>query len=131
MTELLQHWVTIQAKTRPDDVALVMGSDRVTYGRLDADSTRLAHAFRDMGFNKGDRICLLMPKSPLAIVSILGILKADCTYVPIEPSSPSARIAKMLVSCEPSCILVTESTTDLMRELLSKETEVDPISWTE
>ena len=80
MTSLLQQWVTDQAERRPDATALVMGAERLTYGQLDALSDQLARTLRAAGCGRGDRVCFLLPKSPLAIVSMLGILKADGIY---------------------------------------------------
>jgi acyl-coenzyme A synthetase/AMP-(fatty) acid ligase len=76
MNRLLQSWVSQQAETRPDDTAIVMGSDVLTYSQLETSSNRLAHLLRDAGCKKGDRVCILMPKSPAAIVSMIDILKA-------------------------------------------------------
>ena len=35
-------------------------------------------------------------KSPMAIVALLGIYKADAIYVPLDPASPATRLAKIL-----------------------------------
>ena len=45
-------------------------------------------------------MCLLLPKSPAAIVAILGILKADAIYVPLDPASPPPRLEKMIAACD-------------------------------
>jgi len=66
-------------------VAVVGNDERLTYARLEEQSNQLARLLRDAGCKKGDRVCLLMPKSPTAIVSLLGIYKADCLYVPLDP----------------------------------------------
>src|SRR5216684_3254138 len=100
MRGLLQDWVTTQAERDPDATAVVLNTERLTYGQLDDLSNRLARILREGGCNKGDRVCLLMPKSPAAIVALLGIYKADCVYVPLDPSSPAPRLAKILESCE-------------------------------
>jgi hypothetical protein len=47
-------------------------------------------------------------KSPLAIASILGILKADCIYVPVDPESPPQRACTIMKSAEPTAILADE-----------------------
>src|SRR5437899_11170128 len=105
MISLLQHWVMGQAERRPDATALVMGGDRLTYGQLDTLSNQLARTLKAAGCERGDRVCFLLPKSPLAIVSMLGILKADCIYIPVDPSSPAPRVAKIVRSGEPRVIL--------------------------
>src|SRR5207249_9233502 len=58
-------------------------------------SNQLARTLKAAGCERGDRVCFLLPKSPLAIVSMLGILKADCIYIPVDPSSPAPRVAKI------------------------------------
>ncbi|MGH8641490.1 MAG: AMP-binding protein, partial [Burkholderiales bacterium] len=96
MTTLLQHGVTAQAQARPEATALVFKSARMTYGALEETSNRLARLLADVGCRRGDRVGLLVPKSPLAIAAILGTLKADAIYVPMDPASPAARQARVL-----------------------------------
>lgn len=105
MSELLQHLPADAAQRRPDEPALVMGGRRLTYGELESASNRLAFLLRAHGLHRGDRVAVLMPKSPEAVVSFLGILKADCTYVPVDPASPPARVAKIIASCQSRWIL--------------------------
>ena len=121
MKALLQHWVTDQAERRPDAVALVMRHESLTYRELEESSNRLARLLKERHCKRGDRICLLVPKSPAAIVGILGILKADCTYVPLDTSSPASRLAKIIESCEPRCILVFEPADDVLDEAMANE----------
>ncbi len=117
MPELLQEWVTIQAERQPG--AAVVGTDeRLTYARLEEQSNQLARLLRDAGCKKGDRVCLLMPKSPTAIVSLLGIYKADCLYVPLDPAGPAARLAKIIESCESRWILAAGPVSRVLDELV-------------
>jgi acyl-CoA synthetase (AMP-forming)/AMP-acid ligase II len=87
-----------------------MGEEKVTYGQLESASKQLAKSLIAEGCKRGDRVAILLPKSPLAIVSILGILKADCIYVPLDVSSPMARLLKAVVSCAPRGFLVSAPT---------------------
>ena len=96
MPELLQDWVTIQAGKHPDNVAIQGDGEAVTYSELETRSNRLAKLLKDLGCKKGDRICLLLPKCPTALVGLLAIYKADCIYVPLDPYSPPARLGKIL-----------------------------------
>jgi amino acid adenylation domain-containing protein len=104
---LLQSFLTAQADKRPDAPALVMGQERLTFGELERRTNQLARLLRDSGLKRDDRIAVLMPKSPDAIVSFLGVLKADCIYVPMDPGSPPARIEKMLQSSGARWILAS------------------------
>ncbi len=105
MSRLLQQWVAEQASRRPDAGALVFQDRRLTYGELEARSNRLARLLREAGCARGDRVCLLSPKSPDTIVAILAVLKADAMYVPLDPGSPVARVEKMIAACDNRWIL--------------------------
>lgn len=120
MNRLLQHWVTQQAERRPDAIALVMNRERMTYRQLEESANRLARLLRAAGCRKGDRVCFLMRKCPAAIISILGILKADCMHVPLDPASPAPRIAKIVQSCGSRWILAAGPAVSSLDELLSQ-----------
>ena len=119
MTSLLQQWVTEQAERRPDAVAVVTSDQRLTYAQLEALSTRLARTLKAAGCQRGDRVCLLLPKSPQAIVSLVATLKADCVYVPLDAASPTPRALKIVEAAAPRVILAEARTASLLRGLLS------------
>src|SRR3989475_3388563 len=119
MTALLQQWVTEQAERRPEATAGVMDGARMTYEELEASSNRLARTLKAAGCQQGDRVALLLAKSPLTIVSMVGTLKADCTYVPLDASSPAPRVAKIVESAEPRVILAEARAASLLSTLLS------------
>jgi amino acid adenylation domain-containing protein len=121
MNRLLQDWVTQQAETRPDATAIVMGADALTYAQLETSSNRLAHLLQNAGCKKGDRVCILMPKSPAAIVSMIGILKAGGMHVPIDSATPAARIRHIFDSCENRWVLAAGQVSPLLDELLADQ----------
>jgi amino acid adenylation domain-containing protein len=120
MNRLLQSWVTQQAEARPDATAIVMGGERLTYGQLEVSSNQLAHVLRQSGCKLGDRVCILVPKSPAAIVSMIGILKAGCMHVPIDTATPAKRIRHIFESCENRWVLAGGSVSPLLDELLAE-----------
>jgi len=119
MPELLHEWVGRQAKRRPDAVAVVDGRETLTYAQLEERSNQLARILKSGGCRKGDRVALLMPKSPTAIVGLLGIYKADCIYVPLDPASPASRLAKILDACDNTWLLAGGPVTRLLDELVA------------
>jgi amino acid adenylation domain-containing protein len=121
MRGLLQDWVTRQAEVRPNAVAVVLGPQKLTYGQLEDASNQLARALNGVGCKKGDRVCFLMPKSPVAIISMIGILKAGCIHVPVDPTSPPLRIRKILESCENRWILAAGPVLPLLCEILDDD----------
>ncbi|MDX1983978.1 MAG: amino acid adenylation domain-containing protein [Bryobacteraceae bacterium] len=105
MNRLLQQMVSAQARQRPQAPAIVLQGQRICFEELDSLSNQLARALKQAGCERGDRVAILMPKSIPAIAAILGTLKADCAYVPMDASSPSARLEVMIRTCEARCVL--------------------------
>jgi amino acid adenylation domain-containing protein len=119
MTLLLQQGVTAQAAARPEAVALVFKNTRLTYGALEEASNRLAHALKERGCRRGDRVGLLMPKSPAAIVAMLAALKADAIYVPMDPGSPAARQARVFEVSDCRFVLAAGQVGENLRDALA------------
>jgi amino acid adenylation domain-containing protein len=57
-----------------------------------------------------DRVALCLPRTPAAIVAILGALKADAAYVPLDPKSPAERQAQVVGDCRPAAIVCDAQT---------------------
>ena len=133
MSALLHLEVTRQAEARPEAIALVYKGRRLSYCGLEAAANRLAWLLREAGCRRGDRVALLMPKAPMAIVAMLGALKADASYVPLDPAGPEARLARMLEASDCSCILAAGPVAPMLRDTLAVATlrERPTIGWLE
>jgi amino acid adenylation domain-containing protein len=118
MSNLIQAAISRQADARPDACAVHMGAAQLTYGALEQQSNQLAHALRDAGAVRGDRVYLMLPKSPQAIVGMLGVLKADCAYVPMDLASPVERLRRIMTSVEGRWVLAATSSANRLSEML-------------
>ena len=117
MSSLLHEYVAAQAERRGDAVALVMGAEQLTYAELETASNRLARMLVQAGCDHGDRVCLFAAKAPATIVAMLATLKAGCAYVPIDVTSPAARVARIVRSADPAAAFVLGSAAGLVKEL--------------
>jgi amino acid adenylation domain-containing protein len=123
MSNLLQQLISERAQARPEAPAVVAeDATSLTYGELDAGSNRLARMLRELGCRRGDRVVLLLPKAPTAIMSLLGVLKADAAYVPLDPAGPAPRLARMLEVCGCHSILAAGPAGPVLREALARAT---------
>ena len=120
MTALLQDLASRQAERNPERTALVLGGERMTYGELEATSNRLARVLHGSGCRRGDRVHLLMPKSPMAIAAIQAVLKVDAIYVPLDPAGPLPRLARIIDACGDRWILAAGPVDDLLDGLFEQ-----------
>ncbi|MDI3412129.1 AMP-binding protein [Bacillus sonorensis] len=65
-----------QAERTPEKTAVVCGAARLTYRELNNRANHLAYMLRENGVKPDTTVALMADRSPLVIVSILGILKA-------------------------------------------------------
>ena len=117
MRPALHRYVTRQADVDASALALAMDGEQWTYGELERASNRLANLLKAEGCRPGDRVALFVAKSPLAIVAMLAALKADAVYVPIDVSSPTARVGRILGIAEPAFLVLDASGASLVEAL--------------
>jgi amino acid adenylation domain-containing protein len=97
-----------QAARSPDAVAVVDAHACLTYAALNARANQLAHHLRSRGVGPETLVGLALPRSLDLLVGLLGILKADGAYLPLDLTAPPARRAFMLADAR-ATVLVTNS----------------------
>ena len=96
-----------QAKQTPNDIAVEYQHHGLSYKQLDEKSNQLARCILKQTAGENKLIAVCMDRSPEMIMAILGILKAGCAYVPIDPNYPLARI-KYILEDSKSALLLTQ-----------------------
>lgn len=105
-TERLQEPFERHAHRFPQDVALVTDDECVEYGDLDRRSNRLAHVLSQISKSAAQPVGILMNRHLDLVTGMLAILKAGCFYVPLDPSWPARRIARIVTELEIEVLLV-------------------------
>lgn len=104
--------VAARVAATPDAVAVV-GSDgeRLTYADLDARAARVAAELRDTGVRPGSLVALSLPRTPAMLAAVLGVWRAGCAYLPIDPSYPDARHEYLLRDSDAALVLTEHDVT--------------------
>jgi long-chain acyl-CoA synthetase len=66
-------------------VATIFFGGRLTYRELREQARRLAAAFRSIGVVKGERVAIMLPNCPQAIIAYYGALMAGAVVVMVNP----------------------------------------------
>jgi len=85
----------VWAARTPGAPAVVFEGEVLTYGELDAQAGRLAARLRRMGVGPEVRAGILLERSAEMIVAMLAVLQAGGSYVPLEPTTPPERLARI------------------------------------
>jgi amino acid adenylation domain-containing protein len=97
-----------QASRTPQAVAVSFGAQVLTYLQLNQRANQLARHLRARGVEKGSLVGVGVERSLDMVVALLGILKAACAYIPLDPAYPQHRLAGMMEDSKAE-LLLTQS----------------------
>ncbi|MDG1463405.1 MAG: amino acid adenylation domain-containing protein, partial [Gammaproteobacteria bacterium] len=106
--ECLHQLFEQQVSNNPAATALTCDGESLSYAELNARANRLAHHLIAKGLGADTLIGISMERSLDLVVGILGVLKAGCGYLPLDPNYPEDRLAFMVEDSQ-TPIIVTHS----------------------
>jgi amino acid adenylation domain-containing protein len=120
-----------QADRTPEAPAVSCGGERLTYRELDVRADRLARHLAAAGVRPGDVVGLCLEQSLDLVVALLAVLKAGAAYLPLDPASPTERLAFALADSG-AALVITPDFLKAEREAVAagsgdrRELESDP-----
>jgi amino acid adenylation domain-containing protein len=77
----------------PTSLAIEFEGSQWCYADVNRAANQIARFLLSHGFQREDRIGICMDRSATAIITMLGILKSGCAFVPLDPEFPKDRLA--------------------------------------
>src|SRR4030081_1605024 len=100
------HFVDAPAASHPGRPAIVGEPREVTYGELDALTSRAGNALRAQGVSRGDRVLIVLPDSAEFIAAFFGAAKIGAVAVPVNPFAKMADYIHYIENSEPRAAIV-------------------------
>ncbi|MCG1043600.1 amino acid adenylation domain-containing protein [Mycetohabitans sp. B8] len=100
-----------QAAETPDAQAVIDGHTAWTYRMLNERANRIAHHLRARGLAPGGRVALCMRRSADVVATLLAVMKAGGTYVPMDAAFPVERLQLMLDDAAPALVVTDHEAT--------------------
>ncbi len=97
-----------QAEKTPSRVAILAEGERVTYEELLSEAAKLHAYLLEKGIKEGSRIGIRLESSKELLISLLAVLKAGCTYVPLDPGLPQKRAKYIQMKAGLAAVLQNE-----------------------
>ena len=100
-----------QARLTPEKIAIIYEDKRLTYQELNSRSNQLARNLREKHNIKSDDVVgIMVERSEVMIIGLLGILKSGGAYLPLDPAYPKERINYILRDSGARVLLTGPST---------------------
>lgn len=91
-----------------DKIALRFQDLVYSYKELDELSNYICLLLEKNNIKKGDIVGIMMPRNEKILISIIGILKYGCTFLPIDIDFPKERIEYILKNSRINSVVTTE-----------------------
>ncbi|KAJ8057976.1 hypothetical protein OCU04_013149 [Sclerotinia nivalis] len=127
---LLHQYVERGSKKWPDKVALEFAtclepgnyqSQKWTYQQLDKEANRVAQMLHINGTTPGEIIAICFDKCAEASFAIIGIMKAGCGYVALDPNAPADRLKFIVEDSAAKLIITAGNPAQILKSFLDGE----------
>ncbi|MDJ0429704.1 non-ribosomal peptide synthetase [Rhodococcus qingshengii] len=101
----LSEILSDRIRATPEAIAVVAGSERVSYRELDRRSNQLARKLVDHGVRSESLVGIMLRKSVDMIVAAVAVVKAGGGYLPLDRAHPAERLAYVVEDAQPVCVI--------------------------
>jgi len=121
------------ARQSPDASAVRWNDEDLTFAELNERATSLANHLKGLGVGPDSVVALMFEHTPAMVVAVLGVLKAEAAYLPLDPGTPDQRRAFMLDDADACIVLSHEPLRKFLETEASEDREagapVPPVLW--
>ncbi len=117
------------ARYRPDHLAVVFESHRVTFRQLNARVNRLANALLAAGLSKGDKIATVLPNCLEQLDVYWAAAKTGIVVVPMSPLLQDSGLVALLDNSDSKLVISTAAFAGALDRVRDKLTAIRADRW--
>ncbi|AOT11071.1 amino acid adenylation domain-containing protein [Pseudoalteromonas luteoviolacea] len=127
MYELI-HW---QYQQVPHRTAIIDGTEEISYEKLMCAASAIATKIESQNISRGSLVAVCMARKWQLIATMIGIHKAGCAYIPIDPNYPQSRVEYMLSHSKAQAVVVDSHDTSALCAKVKTHISLDALdfSW--
>lgn len=131
---LLNKLFQRQVDQSRDEVALIAQDGQFSYDELNRKANRIANSLIKRGVDVEDRVMFILKRDSHLVATMLGIAKAGCAFIPVDPDYPENRIKEIIQDSDARYIITNSGHSPNLQlgqavsvdELLQEEDESNP-----
>ena len=113
------------AAAHPDDRAVAYAERTLAYGELNRRANQLARRLAAQGIGEGSRVVVALDPGLDVITCLLGLLKLNAVYVPLDPHNPPARLRILLDDVRADRVLASGAAVPILASLGTETVDVE------
>ena len=117
------------ARRFPLKTAIIYEGNRITYRRLNRESSSFANMLIALGVKPGEKVLLLLPNLPQAVIAYFGALKAGAVVVFTTPLSEPTELARQVRESGAKVLVTLTKLADVARAVKA-QTNLDHVIFT-
>ena len=110
----LAAFLAAHALASPQREAIACGETRLTFGEIDAQSTRLANALVSRGISLGDRVAIHLANRAEFVVAFMGAVKAGAIAITLNPKLSPSEAAFIFADARPKAVILEPETRPIL-----------------
>lgn len=107
----------MQVARTPNSIAVICGSDQISFIDLYNRAQAVAVELSDIGVTTGSVVGVALSRGIGLIVALLAIHEAGAAYLPLDPAYPADRLSYLVDDSKASLVLVDEFTATVLPPL--------------
>jgi long-chain acyl-CoA synthetase len=116
----LTDFLLESAREFPKRDAIQFMGKRITYQELLEDVYRFAHALTELGVRKGDRVSIMLPNTPQAVIAYYGALFAGAVVVQTNPMYMERELKHQLSDSGAETIICVDLVFDKVKKVMDE-----------
>jgi len=131
LDHLPSTWLASAAQQWPEETFIHSDIGSLTFSAVRTQVLRLRRWMQGQGFEKGDRIVIVMPNRAEVAVLIFAALEQGIIFTILSHQIQPEGLHRILAQCEPRCVFLDSSTAPLVVALSdAPRLEVGTAGWT-
>ncbi|MGQ0721257.1 MAG: AMP-binding protein [Candidatus Eiseniibacteriota bacterium] len=126
---LVQQFLEDSAARLPNKVALVCGSERLSYSEIDHRTGLVARRLVALGVTRHDRVAVFLDNSTEHVVAFFGVLKAGAIAIPVSPTMKARKLGYILRDSGARVLIAGAEKALVVRESAEQATELRHVVW--
>lgn len=112
--QCVHRLIEAQALRTPEAVAVLSGSDELTYAQLDRRANAVARKLAKSGVSPDSLVGVCLERSLDLVIALVAVFKAGGGYVPLDPALPRERLGYIATDSGARVFIASASTAPLI-----------------